>query len=87
MEVDEIAGRVKRSPAHVQRMLEWTAIPRTGSSRERDLRPVERRVLDLRAEGHSHDTIGERFGRSARFIRQIEGLAHFKQAQRILARD
>ena len=38
MAVDEIADRMKRSPAHVERMLEWTAIPRTGSSRERDLR-------------------------------------------------
>ena len=85
MAVDEIADRMKRSPAHVERMLEWTAIPRTGSSRERDLRPVERRVLDLRAEGHSHDTIGGLFNRSARSVRQIEGLAHFKEAQRILS--
>jgi DNA-binding CsgD family transcriptional regulator len=87
MAIDEIAGRLKRSPSYVERLLEWTNIPRTGESQDRDLRPVERRVLDLRSEGESHDQIGERFNRSARFIRQIEGLAHFKEAQRILSRS
>lgn len=86
MAVEEIALRIKRSPGYVERLIDWTTIPRTGRTKERDLRPLERRVLDLRAEGESHDSIGERFNRSARFIRQVEGLAHFKKAHRILSR-
>jgi DNA-binding CsgD family transcriptional regulator len=87
MSAGEIADRIKRTPGYVERLLEWTTIPRTGRNRERDLRPLERRVLDLRADGESHDRIGQRFNRSARFIRQVEGLAHFKQAHRILSAD
>ena len=50
------------------------------------LRPLERRVLHLRASGESHERIGERFKRSGRFIRQVEGLAHYKESMRLLSR-
>ena len=86
-EVDEIATRIRRTPEFVERMIEWTKIPRTGRTRDRYLTPRQRRVLDLRAQGESHSQIAERFKRGEAYIRQIEGLAHFKEAQRILSRD
>jgi DNA-binding NarL/FixJ family response regulator len=85
--IEEIAGRIKKSPEFVERMIEWTKIPRTGRTTERHLTPRQRRVLDLRADGETHRQIGERFKRGEAYIRQIEGLAHFKEAQRILTRD
>ena len=85
--VDEIAARINRSPEFVERMIGWTEIPRNGSSTDRHLTPRQRRVLDLRAEGHSHSEIAEKFRRREAYIRQVEGLAHFKEGQRLLSRD
>ena len=77
--IDEIAVRIRRTPAHVARIIEWTGIPRSGNAPARRLRPIERRVLALRERGESYAHIGRRFNRGADFIRQVEGLAHFKQ--------
>jgi len=84
VEIDEIAARIKRSPRFVERLITWTEIPRSGGRQDRPLRPLEQRVLTLRFQGETHDQIGERFNRSSRFIRQVEGLAHFKESQRLL---
>ncbi len=83
--IDEIAVRINRSPEFVERLLDWTEIPRNGGDTERDLTPVERRVLDLRAGGASHEEIAEKFRKTERYIRQVEGLAHFKEGQRLLS--
>jgi hypothetical protein len=80
----EIARRINRSPEHVERMIGWTEIPRSQPPATRSPRAVEQRVLDLRAEGESHDQIARRFKRSPRSIRQIEGLAHFRLAMDLL---
>ena len=85
MELDEIATRFRKSPEFVERLLGWTDIPRNGETAERHLRPLERRVLDLRADGESHGQIAAKFKRSERYIRQVEGLAHFKEGLRILS--
>ena len=85
MAVEEIATRFRKSPGFVQRVLDWTSIPRNGSSRDYDLRPLERRILAMRANGASHDEIASRFRKTVRFIRQVEGLAHFKESQRLLS--
>jgi len=85
-DVAEIAARIRKSPEFVERMIEWTNIPRSGRTTDRHLTPRQRRVLDLRARGETHRQIGERFKRGEAYIRQIEGLAHFKEAQRILSR-
>ncbi len=77
--IEEIARRIRRSPAHVTRIIEWTQIPRSRSPVKRTPRAIEQRVLALRAGGESYEQIGQRFRRSARFIRQVEGLAHFKR--------
>lgn len=83
--IDEIASRIRRSPEFVERMIGWTEIPRTGRTTERDLTPRQRRVLDMRSNGESHEEIAARFRRGEDYIRQVEGLAHFKQAQRLLS--
>jgi DNA-binding CsgD family transcriptional regulator len=85
MGIDEIAARFNRSPEFVERLIGWTDIPRRGSTRDRYLTPRQRRVLDLRNEGESHGEIAARFKKTERYIRQVEGLAHFKEGQRLLS--
>jgi len=80
---DQIAARLKRSPAHIERMIEWTDIPRTRRP-DKYTRALEARVLSMRAGGMDHTEIGERFGRSARNIRQIEAFAHYRRAMDLL---
>ncbi len=84
--VDEIARRFRRSPGHITRVIEMASLPgRSGVSSDRDgLRALERRVLDWRRQGADHEEIGRRFKRSAAHIRQIEGLALYKQSMRLL---
>lgn len=83
----QIAEKINRSPQHVGRMIEWAAVPRSQPPPKRSPRAVERRVLDLRSAGESHDEIAARFKRSTRSIRQIEGLAHFRLAMDLLERE
>jgi DNA-binding CsgD family transcriptional regulator len=84
-EVDEIARRLKRSPEHVERVIGWAEmIPRSGPPPGVANRAKERRVLALRSEGETHAEIAERFRRSPEFIRQMEGLAHYRKALEIL---
>lgn len=85
VEIEEIARRIDRSPGHVERVIEWTGIPRTGRAQRRSPTAIERRVLALRAHGESHDEIGERFRRSPKYIRQVEGLAHYTRGLELLS--
>lgn len=80
----DIAERLKRSPEFVERVIEWTEIPRSGSERESVLSPLESRVLALAAEGEDHETIARRFNKSERFIRQVEGLAHYRKGLKLI---
>lgn len=83
----EIATRINRTPAHVERILQWTEIPRQGRPQSRAPQAMEKRVLALRAAGESHEQIADRFKRSRRSIRQVEGLAHFRMAMDLLGRE
>jgi hypothetical protein len=83
----EIGQRIGRSEAHVDRIIEWTTIPRNHPPRRRSPRPIERRVLALRAAGESHERVAARFKRSPRFIRQVEGLAHYRLGLGLLTAD
>ncbi len=83
--VDEIARRVRRSPDHVERMIAWASLPRSKRSDGLAARAIQHRVLALRFAGESHEQIGARFRRSARHIRQVEGLAHYRLGLELLA--
>jgi transcriptional regulator len=85
--VDEIASRIKKSPQFVERMIDWTEIPRNGNTSDRHLTPMQQRVLDLRAAGETREEIASRFKKGEAYIRQVEGLAHFKESQRLLSRS
>ena len=82
--VEEIAGRLKRSPGHVERIISWTGIPRSGLPPRRSPRAMQRRVIAMRAEGESHERIAERFQRSPGFIRRVEGHAYYARARQLL---
>jgi DNA-binding CsgD family transcriptional regulator len=82
--IDEIARRIDRSPGHVERVIAWTEIPRMGPRTRTTPTAMQRAVLRLRAEGESHDEIGERFKRGPRYIRQVEGLALYTQGLELL---
>lgn len=83
----EIGRRINRSAGHVDRMIRWAAIPRANPPTRRTPRAIERRVLALRAAGETHEQIGDRFRRSAGFIRRVEGWAHFRLAHELLDRE
>lgn len=83
--IEEIADRMRKSPAFIERVIDWTKIPRSGTGRSTQLSPLESRVLALKAEGEDHETIGKRFKKSERFIRQVEGLAHYRKGLRLMS--
>ena len=82
--LEEIARRIRRSPALVARIIDWTEIPRSGIPVKRTPRAIERRVLTLRADGETYEQIGQRFHRGPQFIRQVEGLAHYQRGLELL---
>ncbi|HSM02324.1 MAG TPA: hypothetical protein VK960_07810 [Acidimicrobiia bacterium] len=84
--VDQIASAFKRSPGHIGRIIEWTSIPRSGPPPNRKPRALEDRILSLRGKGESHTAIAGRFKKTPGFIKQVEGLAHFRRAHELLSR-
>lgn len=78
-DLDEIGRRLNRSPDFVRRVIDLTDVPREHPVARGDaLRPVERRVLRLRAEGVDYDDMGYRFRRSPEHIERIEQFAQMK---------
>ena len=67
-DVNEIGRRLHRSPEFVQRVIGFTDIERDAKqpATAQVLRPVERRVLALRADGVGYDDLGARFNVSPR---------------------
>ncbi len=75
----EIGRRFRRSPEWVVQVRALAAVPRNGTHLRGDvLRPLERRVLRWRASGADFDQLSTRFGRTTKFLRQVETLAHYK---------
>ena len=75
--IEEIARRIDKSPAHVERVIEWTEIPRSGPRARRMPTAIEQRVMDMRRDGDSYVEIAARFKRSPKYIKQVEGLGHY----------
>ena len=82
--IDEIGRRIRKSPEHVERIIDWTSIPRSSLPVRRSPSAVERRVLALLDAGETHEEVGQRFRRSADYIRQVEGLAHYRLGLELL---
>ena len=84
VDIDEIGRRIRKSPERVERIIEWTAIPRSRTSVRRSPSAIERRVLALIEAGETHKEVGRRFRRSADYIRQVEGFAHYRLGLELL---
>ena len=84
VDIDEIARRIRKSPGTVERIIDWISIPRLNSPTRRSPSAVERRVLALLDAGETHEEVGHRFRRSARYIRQVEGFAHYRLGLELL---
>ena len=80
---EEIAQRLRRSAKHVERIIEWTEIPRSRRP-SKFAEALESRVLAMRDQGLGHDEIARKFGRSARNVRQVEALAYYRRAVALL---
>ena len=79
VEVGEIGQRFRRSPAHIERLIELAQLPgRVAPPPPKGLRPLERCILAWRARGASPDEIAPRLGRSSGFVERVEGLAQHK---------
>ncbi len=90
MPTSEIAWRLRRSPGHISRILDWTTLPRPTRTPQQAaastnsppvLRPLERRVLDARRAGIDRAETASRLRRSPQHIARIETYADTKLAQ------
>jgi hypothetical protein len=78
----ELARRFRRSPDHIQRILDLARLPaRSGRPESAELRPLERRVLRWRDQGVGLTELADRFRRTTRGLAQVERLARYKQAR------
>ena len=84
LKTDEIGRRIGKSPERVESIIVWTAIPRTRPPARRSPTAIERRVTTLLDSGETHEQVGKRFNRSAAYVRQVEGLAHYRHAVALL---
>ena len=84
MPIGEIAWRMRRSPGHIARVLEWSQLRRHSgvpvAVADVVLRPIERRVLRARDEGVDRAETAARFRRSPQHIANIERYADAKLA-------
>ena len=77
----EIARRFRRSPGMIRRVIAMSDLPRTKrpASQPREvLRPIERRVLQWRANGAHFPELGARFRSSPAHMERVENLARYK---------
>jgi hypothetical protein len=81
-EIGRRFGRGERWTAQVRRLAELDRpLATAGDDGDGDrLRPLERRVLRLRAQGVDHDELSVRFRRSPEHMARVEEYAHYKLA-------
>ncbi len=84
MSPTDIAWRFRRSPGHIQRILELTRIPRSAQPRETPpgtLRPIERCILNARERGVDASEIAARLRRSPGYVERVIEFANYKLEQ------
>ncbi|HSP04886.1 MAG TPA: hypothetical protein VLR27_15355 [Acidimicrobiales bacterium] len=83
MSTAEIAWRFRRSPGHIERVIDLSRLPRSeNEARTSDeLRPVERCVLRARDEGVGTAEIAARLRRTPGHVARVERYASFKLAR------
>ena len=76
----EIARRFRRGPRFIHQVGELARLDgrHAGDGSVPTLRPIERRVLDLRARGVGLEEIGRQFRRSPENVAMIERAARYK---------
>lgn len=78
----EIAWRFRRSPGHIERVLDLTGHPRTARSSAPAgapmLRAVERTVMRGRQNGDRIPEIAARLRRTPEYVGRVERFANFK---------
>ncbi len=84
LDAREIGRRIRRSPEHVNRIAQWSEIPRSGRVERKYPKALERRVLGMMDAGETPEAIAERFKRTSRWVRQTAGLAHYRLATDLL---
>ena len=80
IKIEEIGRRINKSPERVESIIEWTSVPRSGLPARRTPSSKELRVMALLDAGESHQEVGERLNRGPEYVRQIEGIAHYRMA-------
>ncbi|MCU1428749.1 MAG: hypothetical protein JWL83_2749 [Actinomycetia bacterium] len=86
LDATEIGARFKRSPEHVERVLEFARLPgRHEAVGGTGLRPVERRLLRWRAKGVSLVEIARHFRRSPGHIERVLALVDHKRSRGVAA--
>ena len=78
IDIEEIGRRIRKSPERVERIIDWTSIPRSQPPLHRSPSAIERRVLALLDDGETHEEVGRRFRKGADYIRRVEGFAHYR---------
>jgi len=86
IDIEEIGRRIRKSPERVERIIEWTSIPRSRPFQRRSPSAIELRVLALLGAGETHEEVGRRFQRGGDYIRQVEGFAHYQLGLKLLGR-
>lgn len=83
MSSTEIAWRFRRSPGHIDRVIDLSRLPRPANETRRSdtLRPVERCVLRARREGLGTAEIAARLRRTPGHVDRVERYASFKLAK------
>lgn len=85
MPTGEIAWRFRRSPGHIDRVIDLSRLPDRGPSTAQSspetLRPIERQVRRAREDGMDLAEIAARMRRSPSHVDRVDQYASYKLAQ------
>ena len=78
----EIGWRFRRSPGHIERVIDLTRHPRSPADTAAEvemLRPIERTVMRAREDGAPHVEIAARIRRTPAYVDRLVEMVEFKQ--------